>query len=94
MELRNRLAFHIPEKAWRKNRLEDIDIDAEMGDLLSDLENAGASTLICQGEKRLTNIKNGNRGNLLPFSRLCASATGEISPFFQNFYCILPIYGV
>ena len=48
MELRNRLAFHIPEKAWRENRLEDINIDAEMGDLLRSLENAGASSFYVQ----------------------------------------------
>lgn len=48
MESRNRLAFHIPEKAWRENRLEDIDIDVEMGDLLCGLENAGASSFYIQ----------------------------------------------
>ena len=48
MELKNKLVLHIPEKAWRKNRLEDIDIDAEMGDLLGDLENAGASSFYIQ----------------------------------------------
>ena len=48
MELRNRLAFHIPEKSWRENHLEDIDVDAEMSDLLRGLENAGASSFYVQ----------------------------------------------
>ena len=48
MELKNKLVLHIPEKAWCENHMEDIDIDAEMGDLLHKLENAGVSSFYIQ----------------------------------------------
>ena len=48
MELRNKLVFHIPEKAWQQDHLEDIDVDFAVGKLAQSLNNAGTDSFYTQ----------------------------------------------